>query len=364
MIRLPDLRRYAVVRSLFAPSTLAQAVQTLGFVQADPIRAPARAQDLTLRHRVAGYRAGDLERGYPALEVEEDWLINYGFLPRAVAALLHPRRPRRPWDAATRRRAAAVLEFITARGLAHPREIEAQFAHGRVANAWGGSSRATTELLEGMQYRSLLRVVRREGGVRLYAPRPADPVECSPRERADALLDLVVRKYAPLPAGGLRALAVRLALGAPQLRPQLPAALRRTHGRLAGCELDGERWYWPAAEAERPRQAEPVPELRLLTPFDPLVWDRQRFQRFWGWPYRFEAYTPPAKRELGYYALPLLWGDQVIGWGNLSVVAGRLAAQFGYVAGRPPRGAAFRRELDAELARVRDFLTVKEPPSL
>ena len=51
-------------------------------MQADPIRAPARAQDLTLRHRVAGYRAGDLERLYRALGIEEDVFINYGFVTR------------------------------------------------------------------------------------------------------------------------------------------------------------------------------------------------------------------------------------------------------------------------------------------
>ena len=59
-VTLDDLRRFAVTRSLFAPTTLKRAVQKLGFVQADPIRAPARAQDLTLRHRVRNYRAGDL----------------------------------------------------------------------------------------------------------------------------------------------------------------------------------------------------------------------------------------------------------------------------------------------------------------
>ena len=59
--------------------------------------------------------------------------------------------------------------------------------------------------------------------------------------------------------------------------------------------------------------------VRLLTPFDPVVWDRARFELLWGWVYRFEAYTPAPKRKLGYYALPLLWRDRVIGWGNLSV---------------------------------------------
>ena len=66
-LSLDDLRRYAVDRSLFSPTTLKRAIDRLGFVQADPIRAPARAQDLTLRHRVDGYRAGDLERRYAAL---------------------------------------------------------------------------------------------------------------------------------------------------------------------------------------------------------------------------------------------------------------------------------------------------------
>ena len=99
---LDDLRRYAVSRTLFKPTTLLRAIEKLGFVQADPIRAPARAQDLTLRHRVIGYRAGDLERRYAKLAVEEDCLVNYGFLPRKHLALMHPRVAARKWDAATK----------------------------------------------------------------------------------------------------------------------------------------------------------------------------------------------------------------------------------------------------------------------
>src|ERR1700738_4239099 len=90
-ITLDDLRRFAVSRSLFRPTTLKKAVARLGFVQADPIRAPARAQDLTLRHRVKNYRAGDLERRYATLGVEEDFFISYGFVTSAIQALMHPR---------------------------------------------------------------------------------------------------------------------------------------------------------------------------------------------------------------------------------------------------------------------------------
>src|SRR4030081_2975133 len=90
-ITLEQLRTYAVARSLFGPTTLKRALHRLGFVQADPIRAPARAQDLTLRHRVKGYRAGDLERRYATLGVEEDFFVTYGFVTSAIQALMHPR---------------------------------------------------------------------------------------------------------------------------------------------------------------------------------------------------------------------------------------------------------------------------------
>jgi uncharacterized protein YcaQ len=61
------------------------------------------------------------------------------------------------------------------------------------------------------------------------------------------------------------------------------------------------------------------------------------------------------KRRLGYYALPLLWRDRVIGWGNLTVRNGALQAVIGYVDAQP-RDRAFKREMDAELDRIRAFL--------
>ena len=85
------LRRIAIASSLFEPVPLGLAVHRLGFVQADPIRAPARAQDLTLRHRVENYRAGDLEAKYASLAIEEDVFVNYGFVSSRVHTLMHPR---------------------------------------------------------------------------------------------------------------------------------------------------------------------------------------------------------------------------------------------------------------------------------
>ena len=367
-VTLDHLRRYAVARSLFKPTTLARAISKLGFVQADPIRAPARAQDLTLRHRVVGYRAGDLERRYPTLALEEDFFVNYGYLPRGHHRLMHPRTARTVWTAARAAQAAAVLAFVRKRGTVHPREVDAHFAHGKVTNWFGGSSNASTQLLDGMHYRGMLRVARREGGTRIYAPHQAVaapgaatilPDTDTVSARMDALVDLAVRKYAPLPAGTLGQLVSHLRGGAPQWTAQRGAALARAKQRLGHAGVGGVDWYWPAAERPNSSRWQVDEDVRLLTPFDPVVWDRRRFEIIWDWAYRFEAYTPAAKRRLGYYALPLLWRERVIGWGNVTVVNGVLRCSFGYVSGRAPRAAAFRLGLEAELARVRTFLGIQ-----
>ena len=96
----------------------------------------------------------------------------------------------------------------------------------------------------------------------------------------------------------------------------------------------------------------------FLAPFDPLVWDRRRFEHFWGWAYRFEAYTPKAKRLRGYYAMPLLWGEAVVGWANVGMVKGDLNVELGFVEKRP-REKDFGLELDAEIARMKAFLDLK-----
>jgi uncharacterized protein len=355
-VTLDDLRRFAVARSLFPPTTLQRALDALAFVQADPIRAPARAQDLTLRHRVSGYRAGDLERRYSRLDVHEDFFVNYGFVTSALQALMHPRGGPVPWTASRGRHVRALLEFVRAQGPVHPRDVDAHFSHGTVTNYWGGSSSATTHLLDAMHYRGLLRVVRREAGIRIYA---VHEHEGGPRDAVaraahlDALVDVVVGKYAPLPAASLSYVVRRLRYAVPQWRGDLDRTLVRAKRRLGHARVNSVDWYWPADED--PAAAATGDQVRLLAPFDPVVWDRRRFEILWGWAYRFEAYTPVPKRKLGYYALPLLWRDHIIGWGNVAVKDGTVRSALGYVHG-PPRERAFRRALDEEEHRLRGFL--------
>lgn len=129
---------------------------------------------------------------------------------------------------------------------------------------------------------------------------------------------------------------------------------------MARARVDGLDWYWP--EGERPdRFTGRGDDVRLLSPFDPIVWDRRRFELLWDWAYRFEAYTPAPKRKLGYYALPLLWRDRIVGWCNVTRNGSSPDYVFGYV-NRRPREAGFARALDAELHRMRRFLRYTPEP--
>jgi hypothetical protein len=204
-------------------------------------------------------------------------------------------------------------------------------------------------------------VARREKGIRVYRTHRHEPAsldEGARRARIDALVDVVVNIYAPLPGTSLSYYVRRLRYAVPQWEKEIDGALRRARERTAQVRVEGVDWYWPASECLK-KILEPE-EVRLLAPFDPVVHDRKRFELLWGWVYRFEAYTPVAKRKMGYYALPLLWRDRVIGWGNVAVKSGKLTAELGYVAGQPPRDRTFKRELEAELERMRLFLGISE----
>ena len=169
--------------------------------------------------------------------------------------------------------------------------------------------------------------------------------------------DIIVRKYAPLPAATLSVLVRRLRYAAPQLKRGIDSALARARRRLPHSRVEGVDWYWPEDENPSAPHEAIDDRVRLLAPFDPIVWDRRRFELLWAWPYRFEAYNPAPKRRFGYYALPLLWREHVIGWANVSAKDGALAGEFGYVeSAGAPRDRVFRRELAAEMERMQTFL--------
>jgi uncharacterized protein YcaQ len=113
--------------------------------------------------------------------------------------------------------------------------------------------------------------VRREAGVRT--------------DGLDALIDVGVNVYAPLPAASLSSILRRLRYAVPEWSGHRTAALQRARHRLAHVSVGSVDWYGPAGEL--PGVSEPDDGVRLLAPFDPVVWDRRRFELLWNWPYRF-----------------------------------------------------------------------------
>jgi uncharacterized protein YcaQ len=218
----------------------------------------------------------------------------------------------------------------------------------RVVNAWGGYSKATTHALDYLQYRGLLRIARRENGIRIYEAAPAiDPLPAA--ERLQSLILTIAGILAPVfektlhaninryrPVGDVRQALVELCKS----------------GMLHKETVDGMTYIWPAS---RRRVTHAPPTVRFLAPFDPLVWDRRRFEHFWQWSYRFEAYTPAAKRVRGYYAMPMLWRDRMVGWANAGVQNGTLHVNAGFIT-RRPGGPEFRREFEGEIVRLKNFL--------
>jgi hypothetical protein len=348
MITLRDLKHHAIASTLFPATTLGRAVSKLGFVQADPIRSPARAQDLILRHRVTDYRIDDLDRSYRSLKLEEDYLYAYGFMPVSTWRLLHPRAQRTLTVAEQR-----VLDIVSSNKRLHPRELEVSLGRDRETNAWGGYSKSTTRSLHKLHYLGLIRIAGREKGIRLYERAAPKHEAIDPSERLRRLALLIAGILAPVPESSLRAALHHLRYAAPDLqgRTHVVAALLKS-GEVESVEVGGARYLWPAGRLIR---REPESVVRFLAPFDPLVWDRRRFEYFWGWAYRFEAYTPPSKRKLGYYAMPLLWKADVIGWVNAARHGKEFSIDAGFVSGKPPAEKSFHRAFEMEAQKLRQF---------
>jgi uncharacterized protein YcaQ len=304
------------------------ALEAWGFVQYDPIRRPARAQDLILFQRVTGYQVGDLDRAYSAGGLDEDHFYAYGVLTPELMGLVYP-RSYQPDDLA-----AGVLDLVRAEGPLAPNDVSAVFGKAKAANDWGGLSSATTRALEALHYHGCLRVARRDNGVKVYAARVGEPPGCgqSPEERLRRLTLAIVRILSPISVTGLRR-----TIGLLLARTEGLGDGRRTvvgdllaSGEVVPHDIDRER-YLLLADDDLATSPARDGEVSFLAPFDPVVWDRRRFEHLWGWRYRFEAYTPARQRRYGYYALPFLWGDQPIGWVNLELTAsGRLDVDRGF----------------------------------
>ena len=285
-ISLAQARRIAVRAQLLDGSAtgVLDTVRRLGFLQIDPIATVATPQQLVLWSRLGPHDVAELDR----LLWRERKLFEWGAFIRPIEdfplILAHMRR-RRTGKYAWERRGAEflrkntgfrryVLRELERRGPLLSRELLDSSVRTWKSHGWHGN-RNVTVMLELLEGRGQVAVVGRRGGHRLWdlAERWFPKVDPPPLDEAERIL--AEKRW--------RSLGVRLA-------------------------RNGDWEVHPDAASE------PVPaRTTFLSPFDRLVYDRDRAEALWGFRYRLEMYVPKAKREYGYYVLPILRGDRLIG---------------------------------------------------
>jgi len=301
------------------PAALRAALGRLGAVQIDSINVVARAHQLTLAARVGPHDPAAFDRlVYRRRAGFEYWGHAASYLPIEHYRLFLPRMRRmaettRGWWAETRRRHAAlygpVLDRVRAEG---PLAASAfRDPAGPRRGTWWDWAPAK-HVLEDLFDQGVLAVHDRVNFERRYdlaervLPAGLDTSEPSTAEAALALTVLAARA---LGVGTAADLADYFRLRPEQARPALAEAVAA--GLVAEVAVQGwsrPAYLHPAARLPRAVRHPPV----LLSPFDSLIWSRERTERLFGFRYRLEVYVPAARRQHGYYTMPVLSGGELV----------------------------------------------------
>ncbi|MEZ5989695.1 MAG: crosslink repair DNA glycosylase YcaQ family protein [Planctomycetota bacterium] len=361
------------------PRALVAEVERLGLVQVDTIRVVARAHDHILWTRFEGYRPAMLERLIRRRLLFEHWTHDASVLPVSFAPWWNRRCARtREQDRHGRwwrerlgpdyeRLRTAVYRQLEEVGELRSRDLDSP----RLSDSSWWGWKQDKALLEHLWMRGEVGIARREEFHKVYAPmdtlHPELLAEAPPDEAyvdwscAAALERLgtattgelcrYFRNVSPAEAKAWaeRAVADGRAVELPVRDEGEDAKVRRL--------LAVPDWRRRLARARR-RLARPCNRgLRLLSPFDPVVRDRDRLLRLFGFDYRFEAFVPAPRRRWGYYVLPLLRGDRFVGRLDAKLHRDRRALERRGLWWEKGHGGAKapRKELTALLARYRDF---------
>jgi uncharacterized protein YcaQ len=317
-------RRLAVLGQLLSaprPHTIDEVVQHLGEVQMDPVSAVARTEHLVLWSRLGTrFRVADLGRMlWQDRTLLEYWahivpMADLGIHRAAMRRYLDGDATRhtstREWLQANASFRRYVLRELKARGPLRTRELEDRTAEGWHEGGWNNDARFTGRMLEILWGRGEIMIVGRDGGQRLWdlASRwlPPDAPQPGPATLARGLVERQLR------AAGLaqvKSLGITWDGAAPGRERALERLARE--GVAVPVTVEGmPGTWWTHAELMgrtfRPRTV-------LLSPFDDLIQDRRRSELLFDFGYRIEIYVPKAERRYGYYVLPILHGDRVIG---------------------------------------------------
>lgn len=300
-------------------SATRKAIQHLGYVQIDTINVIERSHHHILQTRIPEYIRADLDQAQSAEKsVFEFWAHalayiltdDYRFFVPAMEQ--YRTSPGRSFATIDPIDYAALLKRIRREGPLSIRDIDEELLAEK-SHPWGSRKPSKQALRFGF-FTGDLAISKRVGNVKNYdlsdrhfgwtrRPKPASDAQV-----ANYLLERALRSQGIV---SLDSICYGNLSAKPVVSGLIEAAVSRK--RLVAVHIEGSEkiQHWIAPET-LDRSDLPSPRIHILSPFDPLVIQRKRLNLFFGYEHRFEAYMPAEKRVLGYFALPILLGDEIV----------------------------------------------------
>jgi uncharacterized protein YcaQ len=350
-------------------STLARTLRRTGVLQVDSVNVLQRAHYMPLFSRMGAYDTDLLRRassGRAQRRLVEYWAHVQAYMPVDLWPLMRHRmeqfRPQRgKWwtDGVTEELERSLLDEIADRGASTARDLDDDLPRDR--KHWGWNWSATRKALDFLYVVGDVAIAGRNSQFEVLYDLPERVIPAA-----------VLARPVPEPAEAHRELVRRAAIShgvgtEPDLRDYYRMKPAESQAAVAGLVEDGElipvtiegskRPAYLHRDARLPRKAH---ARALLSPFDPLVWERARTEHLFDFRYRIEIYVPEAKREYGYYVLPFLLGDRIVARVDLKAdrKTGVLQVKAAYAEEHaPPETAA---ELAVELGHLTGWLGLGE----
>lgn len=363
------------------PDAIFEVVRQLGCVQLDPISVVARTHQLVLWSRLGSYALDDLDQllwrerslfeywaHAASIVLTEDYPIHSAMMRDFQTGEDGWGRRIRDWMQTNDGLRRHILDALTERGPLLSRDFEDKAADGWASTGWT-SGRNVSRMLDYLWTSGQIMVVGRKGLQKQWDLAERFLPEWTPRHTLpdDERVELAVEK-------ALRALgpATEKHINYHYTRDRYPGmrdALRRleAQGRVQRVQICGNGAAWPGTwylytdhldRLARLEQGEWYDTTRLLSPFDNLICDRARTELLFDFRFRIEIYVPKAKREYGYYVLPILHGDRLIGRIDPQLDRKRKVLQVNAVYAEPtaPQDDATGAAVAASIAELASFL--------
>src|SRR5256714_2939098 len=350
------------------PGATAAAVEHLGYVQIDTINVIERCHHHILYTRIPAYLRADLRQAQSSdKSVFEYWTHALSYVPAKdfrfflPAMKLHKREGHRWVRSVSPADMRKVMRLIRRDGALTIRDIEDDVLTEK-EHLWA-SRKPSKRALQLAFYTGEVTISERNGMLKTYElmTRPfgwdKPPQAASATEVSSYLLDRALR------AQGVVSLDSICHLDAPSkaaVRRLIEARVRRKELIPVALEGAGKQEHWAPPEVLEPVGGGDSGLVHILSPFDPLIIQRKRTELFFGYGHRFEAYVPKEKRLFGYFALPVLVGDDIVAAIDLKTDRKRrelLVQKWSWVDAAAQRGARkdLKRRIEQELHRFERF---------